>query len=67
MKLLFDTHSFLWWDFEQQSLSPKALAACQDPNNTLLFSAACAWEIQIKSGIGKLNLPKKLSDLVKDQ
>jgi len=30
MKLLLDTHTFIWWDSEPNKLSPQALALCQD-------------------------------------
>jgi len=44
MKLLLDTHAFIWWDSEPQALSQRALALCQDPENELLLSVrmACA-------------------------
>ena len=52
MKLLLDTHTFIWWDSSPQKLSPKALAFCQNPENTLLLSMASIWEIQIKLQLG---------------
>jgi len=30
MKLLLDTHTFIWWDSEPARLSPQALALCQE-------------------------------------
>lgn len=48
MKLLLDTHAFLWWDSNPDKLSPQALAACQDPANVMLVSVASIWEMQIK-------------------
>ncbi len=38
MKLIFDTHAFLWWDSAPSTLSTPALAMCQDRANTLLLS-----------------------------
>lgn len=65
MKLLFDTHAFLWWNFEPHRLSMSAMSACRDKkNNTLLLNVASAWEIQIKVGTGKLNLPDTLSRMI---
>ena len=49
MKLLLDTHTFLWLDSEPEKLSATALAACEDPDNELYFSVVSAWEIQIKA------------------
>lgn len=67
MRLLFDTHAFLWWDMEPTKLSTKVLEACQDDRNTLLLSVASLWEIQIKQGIGKLSLPDTLKNVVEKQ
>jgi PIN domain nuclease of toxin-antitoxin system len=47
MKLLLDTHAFIWWDSEPGNLSAHALALCQDPANTLMLSVASVWEMQI--------------------
>ncbi len=33
MKLLLDTHTFIWWDSEPQRLSQQVLNMCQDPEN----------------------------------
>lgn len=54
MKLLLDTHTFIWWDSSPTALSPKVRALCQDPGNTLIRSAVSAWEMQIKAQLGKL-------------
>ncbi len=44
-KLLLDTHTFIWWDSQPAKLSHKALALCQEPQNTLLLSVASIWEM----------------------
>jgi len=67
MKLLLDTHAFLWWDSAPSNLSPPALAACQDPTNILLLSVASAWEMQIKLQVGKLKLALPLETIVEGQ
>lgn len=67
MKLLLDTHTFIWWDSSPQKLSPKALAFCQNPENTLLLSMASIWEIQIKLQLGKLSLNLPLPELIETQ
>ena len=48
MRLLLDTHTFLWLDGSPERLSPAALAACEEPTNALYLSVVSAWEIQIK-------------------
>jgi len=67
MKLLLDTHTFIWWDSEPQRLSQKVLNMCQDPENVLLASVASLWEMQIKLQLGKLKLNKPLTELVSGQ
>ena len=54
MRLLLDTHAFLWWLSGDAALSDTAKAAIGDANNTIFVSAASAWEIATKHRIGKL-------------
>ncbi|MFQ5753871.1 MAG: type II toxin-antitoxin system VapC family toxin, partial [bacterium] len=54
MKLLLDTHSFIWWASEPEKLPQKVLAKCRNPANRLLLSVASVWEMQIKLQLGKL-------------
>lgn len=67
MKLLFDTHTFLWWDSEPDRLSPVVLDLCRNPNNDLLLSVASAWEIQIKAQLGKLRVKRSLAEIIREQ
>jgi hypothetical protein len=53
MKLLLDTHTFIWWDSEPEKLSQRALELCRNPTNILLLSIASVWEMQIKLQLGK--------------
>ena len=55
MKLLLDTHAFLWAVLAPQQLSPRARALLEDPDNALLVSAVSAWEIATKYRLGKLD------------
>jgi len=54
LKLLLDTHVLLWWWKDDPRLSRRAATAITDQANTVLVSAACAWEIATKHRIGKL-------------
>lgn len=54
MKLLLDTHAFLWWLADDRALGAKARAEIQDPANFVFVSAATAWEIAVKRAAGKL-------------
>ena len=65
MKLLLDTHTFMWWDSDKSKLSPTALEACESPENTLYLSLASVWEMQIKHQLGKLALGQPLADLLR--
>lgn len=56
MKLLLDTHAFLWFVTDDPQLSAPAKAAIADPNNEILISPASYWEIAIKVSIGKYPL-----------
>ncbi|MFN9717940.1 MAG: type II toxin-antitoxin system VapC family toxin [Planctomycetota bacterium] len=49
MKLLLDTHTFLWLVDGNSSLSATAQAAICDPSNALFFSIASVWEMAIKT------------------
>lgn len=60
MKLLIDTHVFLWILSERQRFSAKARAFLEDAeSNQFFFSDASAWEASIKFGLGKLKLPEE--------
>jgi PIN domain nuclease of toxin-antitoxin system len=48
MKLLLDTHTFIWWDSDPLRLTPEVLEMCQDTKNLLLLTVASVWEMQIK-------------------
>lgn len=67
MKVLLDTHTFIWWDTDPNHLSAQALLICQDANNQLLLSVASVWEMAIKISLGKLNFAKPLADMIAEQ
>ena len=58
MRLLLDTQVWLWMLAAPERLSRKSRALVVSPDNELLLSAASAWEIAIKYGLGKLQLPE---------
>lgn len=67
MKLLLDTHTFLWLDSSPEQLSPTALAACEELVNQLYLSVVSAWEIQIKHQINRLRLDVPLEVMIRGQ
>ncbi|MBX3502254.1 MAG: type II toxin-antitoxin system VapC family toxin [Alphaproteobacteria bacterium] len=54
MRLLLDTHTFLWWVFADSKLSRRAREAILDEQNEAIISAVTAWEIATRYRIGKL-------------
>ena len=67
MRLLLDTHIFIWWADQPEKLSPVALSALEDEANELLLSVASVWEMQIKIQFCKLKLSLPLKEIVKNQ
>jgi len=66
LKLLLDTHTLLWWLAGDGALSSRAARLLEDADNELSVSAASAWEISIKSQIGRLDA-QFLLDRFEDQ
>lgn len=67
MKLLLDTHAFIWWSDEPEKLSEKVLESCQNDENSLILSIASIWEMQIKIQLGKMRLKHSLRYLIENQ
>lgn len=63
MRALLDTHTLIWWISADPSLTQTACGIITDTDNTLVVSAASAWELAIKYRLGKL---RKAADLVSD-
>lgn len=57
-RILLDTHIWLWWFLKPARVSAQAVRAMEDPETTVLFSAASSWEIAIKFALKKLKLPE---------
>jgi PIN domain nuclease of toxin-antitoxin system len=58
MRVLLDTHAFIWWVMNHSQLSDTARACIADSDNNVFLSTASVWEIVIKVNIGKLILPE---------
>ena len=67
MRLLLDTHTFLWFITADAKLSVRAEAAMRDGPTRLFLSVASVWEIAIKVSIGRLPLPEPLETFVPHQ
>jgi len=57
-RFLLDTHVFLWWCADSPQLGHEARDAIAEPGNQVLVSAASAWEMAIKSALGRLRAPR---------
>ena len=61
MRFLLDTHTLLWWLFDDPELSEVSRELIADPDNRILVSSASAWEITTKYRLGKLDRAKELA------
>jgi len=55
MTVLLDTHTLIWWWEASPRLSKQASGILVDKRNSLLVSAATAWELAIKANLGKIS------------
>jgi len=67
MKILLDTHIFLWLLFCPEKLSSTMTDAYQDKQNDIFLSYASLWEMQIKLQLGKLEFDIDLEKFVNEQ
>lgn len=55
MRLLLDTHTFIWYVLNIQRLTDKVRNLIDDEDNEILLSIASIWEMAIKQSTGKLS------------
>jgi PIN domain nuclease of toxin-antitoxin system len=67
VRLLLDTHAFLWWVGADRRLSRKARSAVGAGRNECFVSLATAWEIAIKASLGSLRVDASLERFLPDQ
>jgi PIN domain nuclease of toxin-antitoxin system len=67
VKILVDTHIFLWAITDDPRLSSAHRVLYLDPANDLYLSVASIWEMLIKTGLGKLPLPAPAADYIVKQ
>ena len=67
MKILLDTHTFLWWDAAPEKLSANVIEALSNPENNIFLSVVSAWEVQIKKQLGKLSLSIPIHEMIESQ
>jgi PIN domain nuclease of toxin-antitoxin system len=64
MRLLLDTHAFLWFLLDDPQLSAMAKSLIIDPDNDIEISPATYWKIAIKISINKYSLPEPFEKLM---
>jgi PIN domain nuclease of toxin-antitoxin system len=67
MKLLLDTHAFLWFVLDSPKLSSHASSLIQDVANEILISPVSYWEIAIKVSLGKYQAPGDFQEWIEHQ
>ena len=67
MRLLLDTHTFLWWVSDWGEIDEITRDAIADPANEVFVSAVSGWEIAIKKAKGRLVAPDNLSAVVEEK
>lgn len=67
MKLLLDSHAFIWIHEEPQKLSVKVVSEVINPANQIFLSVASIWEMQIKIMLGKFALSDSLKAVISEQ
>jgi PIN domain nuclease of toxin-antitoxin system len=67
VRLLLDTHAFIWWDKAPDRLSGRALRAINRSTNEVFLSVVSLWEMSIKAATGKLELRVAVREIFEDQ
>ena len=67
MKLLLDTHAFLWWVGGTPALGRRARAEVANPDNEVFLSIASCWELAVKLSLGKIRLTQSLERFIPEQ
>lgn len=67
MRLLLDTHTFIWYVTDNPKLSAHVKLLIEDENNEKLVSIASIWEMAIKHSIGRLNFSLPFMEFVGQQ
>jgi PIN domain nuclease of toxin-antitoxin system len=67
VKVLVDTHAFLWFMAGDARLSRAARRAIEASDGAWWLSAASVWELAIKSSLGRLTLPAPAAEYIADK
>lgn len=64
MKLLVDTHAFIWFVEDDKNLPSHIRKELENTDNALIFSIASLWEMTIKMSLGKLIVNFKIEEVI---
>lgn len=64
MKLLLDTHTFIWYVEDDARLPETTKEIIKSEENTILISIASLWEISIKTSLNKLTLKASIEEII---
>lgn len=64
MKLLLDTHVWLWWQMAPERIERRVQSQIADADSAVFFSTVSTWELAIKIAAGKLQLPRPMASMV---
>ncbi|MEH1870452.1 type II toxin-antitoxin system VapC family toxin [Nostoc sp.] len=67
MRLLLDTHTFIWYVTDNSRFSNQVVELINDENNEILLSIASLWEIAIKQNLGKLSFNQPFEIFITQQ
>ena len=67
MRLLLDTHIFLWWVSDWDQIARPAREAIADPANEVFVSVVSGWEIGVKKAKGRLTASDKLAAVIEEK
>jgi len=67
VKLLLDTHALIWWLTGPERLNERARREIADLANDVYVSSATAWEMAVKTGLGRLPVPPNLQAWLPEQ
>jgi PIN domain nuclease of toxin-antitoxin system len=67
MRVLLDTQAFLWWLSDARRLTDRALEVVGDPGTEVCVSVASAWEIAIKTQLGRIEFDGPVEEYVPAQ
>jgi len=67
VRLLLDTHAFIWWIDDDAKLSLDARRLVSDGANEIFFSSVSAWEIVLKRGLGRVEIPEPIDAFIAAQ